>query len=131
MLMTTSYGRFNFNLGLIRFLRCPCFHVSTLFLHNIYCRHRRSQDDGMSGGTGCCFGLLFLIAQVLLHGVIILTLYWVINFRWKDDQGFPFAWSGTGAVDREKQWNLHPVLMVTGFIYCMGQGTLSMTNILY
>ena len=97
------------------------------------CRHRRTEDDQMSGGTRCCFGLLFLTTQVLLHGVISLILYWVIQFRWKDGQGTPFAWRGTGRVDLEKQWNLHPVLMVTGFIYCMGQGILthSMANSIY
>ena len=76
----------------------------------------------MSGGARCCFGLLFLTTQVLLHGLITLILYWVIQFRWKDGQGLPFAWRGTGRGALEKQWNLHPVLMVTGFIYCMGQG---------
>ena len=32
----------------------------------------------------------------------------------KDKQGFPFAWRGLEPGDREKQWNLHPVLMITG-----------------
>lgn len=78
----------------------------------------------MSRGARCCFGLLFLTTQVLLHGLITLILYWIIQFRWKDGQGLPFAWRGTGRVALEKQWNLHPVLMVTGFIYCMGQAML-------
>ena len=82
--------------------------------------------------------------QVLLHGVVALTLYWVIQYRWQvttlrlksalflqhlsliyfwafiwpcltqDKKGFPFAWRGSEPGDREKQWNLHPVLMITG-----------------
>ena len=97
------------------------------------CRQRRTEDDQMSRGARCCFGLLFLTTQVLLHGLITLILYWVIQFRWKDGQGLPFAWRGTGRVALEKQWNLHPVLMVTGFIYCMGQGipTPSMSSSIY
>jgi len=84
----------------------------------------RTEDDQMSGGTRCCFGLVSITAQVLLHGVVTLTLYWIIQFRWKDGKGLPFAWRGTERGDLEKQWNLHPVLMVTGFIYCMGQAML-------
>jgi len=87
-------------------------------------RHRRTEDDKMSKGAKCCFGFLFLTTQVLLHGLLTLILYWIIQFRWNDGQGLPFAWRGTGRLDLEKQWNLHPVLMVTGFIYCMGQAML-------
>jgi len=87
-------------------------------------RHRKPETEEMSGGARCCFGLLTLVAQVLLHGVVALTLYWVIQYRWQDKQGFPFAWRGLEPGDREKQWNLHPVLMITGLIYCAGQAML-------
>ena len=30
----------------------------------------------------------------------------------------PFAWRE----DPRKEFNLHPVLMIVGFVYCMGQG---------
>ena len=89
-----------------------------------FCRHsnRVEDDQKMSGGSRCCLGLLAFLTQILLHGVLALTLYWVIQYRW-DGEGLPFAWSGAGGKgDPEKLWNLHPVLMVTGFIYCMGQG---------
>ena len=82
----------------------------------------------MSGCSRCCFGLLTLLAQILLHGVLALTLFWIIQYRW-DGEGLPFAWWGTENVDLEKLWNLHPVLMVTGFIYCMGQGILTHSRI--
>jgi len=77
----------------------------------------------MSAGARCCFGVLFMTTQVLLHGLVTLILYWVVQFRW-DGQGLPFSWRGPGRGDLEKQWNLHPVLMLTGFIYCMGQAML-------
>jgi len=64
-----------------------------------------------------------MTTQVLLHGLVTLVLYWVVQFRW-DGQGLPFSWQGPGRGDLEKQWNLHPVLMLTGFIYCMGQAML-------
>ena len=117
-------------------MRCMVCAVSfslRLVLPIPTCRQRRTEDDQMSRGARCCFGLLFLTTQVLLHGLITLILYWVIQFRWKDGQGLPFAWRGTGRVALEKQWNLHPVLMVTGFIYCMGQGipTPSMSSSIY
>jgi len=91
---------------------------------------RKAEPEAMSGGARCCFGLLTLVAQILLHGVLALTLYWVIQYRWQDKQGLPFAWKtleGSPAereVAREKQWNLHPVLMITGLIYCSGQAML-------
>ena len=97
----------------------------------------------------CCHDVLKMTLkrdtwQVLLHGVVALTLYWVIQYRWQvttlrlksalflqhlfminfwaflwpcltqDKKGFPFAWRGSEPGDREKQWNLHPVLMITG-----------------
>ena len=87
-------------------------------------RHRESEDEPLSAGAKCCFGFLFFFSQILLHGVIALILYWVVQFRWKDGEGLPFSWRGGGQLDLEKQWNLHPVLMLTGLIYCMGQGKL-------
>jgi len=92
---------------------------------NYTTRHRVTEDDQLSGAgcCCCCFGFLFLTAEVLLHGLIALILYWVVQFRW-DGKELPFAWRGTGRTELEKQWNLHPVLMLTGFIYCMGQAML-------
>ena len=79
-------------------------------------------DEEMSGGSRCCFGVLALLVQILLHGELALTLYWIIQYRWDPAQGLPFAFRGSQEGDLEKEWNLHPVLMITGFIYCMGQG---------
>jgi len=85
--------------------------------------HRKHDDDRMSGGTRCCFGMLMLVAQVLLHGVMALTLYWIIQYHSKtyDDGSLrPFAWRE----DPDLEWNMHPVLMVAGFIYFMGEAML-------
>ena len=77
----------------------------------------------MSGCFSCCFSFFIIFAEILLHGVIALTLYWIVQYRW-DGEGLPFSWIMSEGVDLERLWNLHPVLMVTGFIYCMGQGIL-------
>ena len=72
----------------------------------------------MSGGAKCCFGFLMVVAQILLHGALGLVLYWVFMFHRKPGQTWPFAWKD----DPAAEFNLHPVLMIAGFIYCMGQG---------
>ena len=69
----------------------------------------------MSGCSRCCFGLLVLAAQILLNGVMALCLYWIVTYHSKD--GVPFSWRS----DPKLEWNLHPVLMIAGFIYFMGQ----------
>ena len=81
------------------------------------CRHRKHEDDSMTAGARCCFGLLILIAQILLNGVMALCLYWVIQYR-SNAEGKTFAWKD----DPDLEFNLHPVLMIAGFIYFMGQG---------
>merc|ERR1712012_539829 len=82
-------------------------------------RHRKSDDEEMSGGARCCFGFLTFLAQILLHGVVGLVLFWVIAHHSKDNVG-PFSFR----TDPELEWNLHPVLMILGFIYFMGQAML-------
>jgi len=83
-------------------------------------RHRKSEDDEMSGGAKCCFGFLVFIAQFLLHGVLGLTFFWIVQYHSKPEAPWPFSWKR----DPDLEWNLHPVLMVTGFIYFMGQAML-------
>merc|ERR1712156_699206 len=74
----------------------------------------------MSGGARCCFGFMVFIAQILLHGVVGLVLFWVIQYHSKADKPWPFSWK----VDPELEFNLHPFLMIMGFIYFMGQAML-------
>jgi hypothetical protein len=86
-------------------------------------RSPKEDEKKLSGCSCYCLSLLIILAQILLHGVLALTLYWIFQFHW-DGEGLPFAWSVTEGVDLDRLWNLHPMLMVTGFIYCMGQGNL-------
>merc|ERR1712241_1069988 len=85
-------------------------------------RHSRVDEDSMTLGAKCCFTILMLITQILLHGVVGLVLYWVWMFHKGDDPSawHPFAWRG----DPRKEFNLHPVLMIVGFVYCMGRAML-------
>lgn len=76
--------------------------------------HSRRYDDDLENQWGCAswceYILTVITASVLLIGATALTLFWVIYYR----DGF--AW-------REKpeiQFNLHPVLMVAGFITLSG-----------
>ena len=39
----------------------------------------------MTLGAKCCFTILMLITQILLHGVVGLVLYWVWMFHKGDD----------------------------------------------
>ena len=81
------------------------------------CRHRKVDDEEMGGGARCCFGFLMTLAQILLHGALGLVLYWVFRFHRKDDQTWPFSWKE----DPKAEFWIHPVLMIAGFIYFMGQ----------
>jgi len=87
-------------------------------------RTRHSDDDETSLGTKCCFGFLFFAAQILLHGVITLILFWICAYRWDPEYATPFIWQGETNQELEMTWNLHPVLMSTGLIYFLGQGML-------
>ena len=82
----------------------------------------------MSGGARCCFGFLVAMAQILLHGVVGLVLFWVFKYHSDDneDNPWPFSWR----TNYKLEFNLHPVLMILGFIYFMGQGTLMLAMLL-
>jgi len=83
-------------------------------------RHREKNDDEMSGGSRCCFGFMVFIAQILLHGVVGLVLFWIIQYHSKQREPWPFSWKA----DPDLEFNLHPFLMIMGFIYFMGQAML-------
>ena len=38
-------------------------------------------DEDMSSGSRCCFGVIALLVQILLHGELALTLYWIVQYR--------------------------------------------------
>ncbi|XP_029848851.1 lysosomal membrane ascorbate-dependent ferrireductase CYB561A3 isoform X2 [Ixodes scapularis] len=67
-----------------------------------------------SAAMKALFYLLLLLAEVLLFGTITLTIYWIFNY-----QG-GVAWAN----DTRKQFNLHYILMVGGFIFLNGHAML-------
>lgn len=66
----------------------------------------------MGSANWCIFGWLLGLAQLLLHGAVGLVLFWVVYYR-----------DGFGWRDQPKlEFNYHPVLMITGFVYLSGNG---------
>jgi hypothetical protein len=72
-------------------------------------------EPSMGYGNWCIFGLLLGLAQLLLHGALGLVLFWVVYYRGG------FGWRETPQLE----FNYHPVLMIAGFIYLVGNGELS------
>ena len=70
------------------------------------------EDGEWTGVTRVSFGALLLTAVVLLWGALGLVIYWVMQY-----QG-GYAWTE----DPKKEFNLHPTLMIAGFIFFMGHG---------
>ncbi|XP_060528496.1 plasma membrane ascorbate-dependent reductase CYBRD1 isoform X5 [Cylas formicarius] len=79
--------------------------------NKMHSTHRHYEDDNeWSCGSWLEYTVVVVLASILLLGSLGLTLFWVIQYR----QGF--AWRD----DPVKQFNLHPVLMVAGFITFSG-----------
>ncbi|XP_017769767.1 PREDICTED: cytochrome b reductase 1 isoform X2 [Nicrophorus vespilloides] len=73
--------------------------------------HRHYEEENEWGcGSWLEYTMVVVLASVLLLGSLALTLFWVIYYH----NGF--AWRE----DLSKQFNLHPVLMVAGFITFSG-----------
>lgn len=75
-------------------------------------REVHEEEVEMSGASRCWFTLLTLFAEVLLFGSVGLVVAWCAKYRGG------FAWTE----EPERQFNLHPVLMVTGLIFFAGHG---------
>ncbi|XP_076045236.1 transmembrane ascorbate-dependent reductase CYB561-like isoform X4 [Oratosquilla oratoria] len=73
-------------------------------------RHTESYGGEIPRGASCFFYLLVSVAEILLFGIEVLVLIWAYKYR----KGF--AWTS----DPKKEFNFHPVLMITGFIFFMG-----------
>jgi len=104
---------------------CTCHRYDDRALHTPRSirhtrRHRKVDDEEMGGGARCCFGFLMTLAQILLHGALGLVLYWVFMFHRAEGETWPFSWKE----DAKKEFWMHPVLMIAGFIYFMGQSML-------
>ncbi|XP_026329746.1 cytochrome b reductase 1-like isoform X5 [Hyposmocoma kahamanoa] len=74
-------------------------------------RSYESDDHERGACEWCEYALIITLATILLIGVSALTIFWIFYYRegygWADDQP-------------EKQFNLHPTLMVAGFITFSG-----------
>ena len=64
--------------------------------------------------------LMCLAAQILLHGLLGVLLYWILKYR-SEDLLIPFVWIGASDNIRLIE-NLHSLLMISGTVYCTGQG---------
>lgn len=76
--------------------------------------HRESYGGEMSTASSMVFYFLVFLAEILMFGVLSLVLFWVVYYRGG------FAWRE----DVSKEFNYHPVLMITGFIFFMGHAML-------
>lgn len=111
--------------------RLNCFDIfSFVQFHNFsknekcYFNCRRYEEEGENAwGCGSWFEYLIVIvlSTILLIGAVVLTLFWVIYYRGG------FAWSENPKI----QFNLHPVLMVGGFITLSGFCKLTTYNFIY
>lgn len=75
---------------------------------------QREEGSGRDTAMKALFYLLLFLAEVLLLGTITLTIYWVLTYEGG------VAWAN----DIKRQFNLHYILMVGGFIFLNGQSIL-------
>ncbi|KRJ99408.1 plasma membrane ascorbate-dependent reductase CYBRD1 isoform X2 [Drosophila yakuba] len=91
--------------------------LNRLFLHRpnfmktrIKKRYEEDPDNAWNCCSWCEYLLIVILSTILLVGVLVLTLFWVMFYR----DGF--AWSESP----KQQFNLHPILMIAGFITLSG-----------
>uniref|UniRef100_A0A1B6CL74 Cytochrome b561 domain-containing protein n=1 Tax=Clastoptera arizonana TaxID=38151 RepID=A0A1B6CL74_9HEMI len=73
-------------------------------------RHYDEDEDTLSCGHWCEYILVVVLSSLLLLASLVLVLFWALYYR----KGF--AWNENPT----KQFNLHPTLMVAGFISFSG-----------
>ncbi|XP_024086042.1 cytochrome b reductase 1 isoform X2 [Cimex lectularius] len=73
-------------------------------------KHYDSDDEDLSCGHWCEYVLVVILSSVLLVASLVLVLFWCLYYR----KGY--AWNENPKV----QFNLHPTLMVAGFIFFSG-----------
>ncbi|KAK6617927.1 hypothetical protein RUM43_014156 [Polyplax serrata] len=71
---------------------------------------KRYGSDEWGCGNWCEYMVIITLASVLLVGALTLVLFWALYYRGG------FAWQE----NPKKQFNLHPVLMVAGYIFFCG-----------
>lgn len=75
-----------------------------------YRRYEEDPDNAWNCCSWCEYLLIVILSTILLVGVLVLTLFWVMFYR----DGF--AWSESP----KQQFNLHPILMIAGFVTLSG-----------
>ncbi|XP_073970512.1 transmembrane ascorbate-dependent reductase CYB561-like isoform X3 [Rhodnius prolixus] len=73
-------------------------------------KHYDSDDEDLSCGHWCEYVLVVVLSSVLLLASLVLVLFWSLYYR----KGY--AWNENPTL----QFNLHPTLMVAGFIFFSG-----------
>ncbi|KAH8321795.1 hypothetical protein KR067_001717 [Drosophila pandora] len=73
-------------------------------------RYEEDPDNAWNCCSWCEYLLIVILSTILLVGVLVLTLFWVMFYR----DGF--AWSESP----KQQFNLHPILMIAGFVTLSG-----------
>ena len=86
------------------------FYDNYHYFYNFFRRYEDDSENTWNCGSWFEYLMIVILSTILLVGVLILTLFWILYYR----DGF--AWSEEPA----KQFNLHPVLMVAGFITFSG-----------
>lgn len=72
--------------------------------------HRHYDEDSVSCGHWCEYVLIVVLSSLLLLAALVLVLFWALYYR----KGF--AWNENPT----QQFNLHPTLMIAGFISFSG-----------
>lgn len=85
-------------------------HSQGTIFKNFYCRSRYDDDNEWGCTNWCEYVVVVVLAALLLIASLTLTLFWIMYYR----EGF--SWDTNPTL----QFNLHPVLMVAGFITFSG-----------
>ena len=61
-------------------------------------RIRQTEEEQKASlATKCCFGFIYVIAQIFLHAPVALILFWIIQYKALNNK--PFAWRGSALDD--------------------------------
>ncbi|KMY93303.1 transmembrane ascorbate ferrireductase 1 isoform X2 [Drosophila simulans] len=86
------------------------FHRPNFMKTQVKKRYEEDPDNAWNCCSWCEYLLIVILSTILLVGVLVLTLFWVMFYR----DGF--AWSESP----KQQFNLHPILMIAGFVTLSG-----------
>ncbi|KAF6209434.1 hypothetical protein GE061_015181 [Apolygus lucorum] len=78
--------------------------------NNLQSRNYDSDDEDMSCGHWCEYVIVVVLSSILLVASVVLVLFWCLYYK----KGY--AWNDNPNL----QFNLHPTLMITGFVFFSG-----------